>query len=716
MALTVGELTGVIDMDAGPAKKSFGGFFGMLKKTSVKGAAVAAAAGTAVGAALAAGISGAMNVEAANDKMAAQLGLGADRAEELGQVAGDLYAGAWGDSLEEVNAAVGAVVSSIEGMADASGAQIEGVTAKALDFANAFETDVSRAAQVAGQVVSTGLAKDADEAFDLLVASSQKVPTAVREDLLDAADEYGQFFAALGFSGEQAFAALVDASEKGSFGIDKMGDALKELPILATDGSKRTQEAFKVIGVDADAMSNAILAGGGKAQTATQQIVDGLLKIKDPSQQAQTAIALFGTPLEDLNVTEIPQFLSALDKGSSSMAGFSGAADEMGNTLNDNASTNLESFKRQAHQAFVGFVGGQALPIVNSFAATVATGFGPAMSEVGRVVSSDVTPALQSLVSWLTTTDSGMMTLRSAAGLMVAAGAVIVATWVWMRVQAMAHAVRMAAAWFIAMGPVGWAIAAIIAIAAIVIANWGRIVDWTKKSWKWIREKTVGGAKNILSWVKGNWKKILGFLTGPIGIAVLMIVKNWDKIKAGARTAKDFVVRMFKALASRVRSDISRVISFVKSIPGKIKSAFSGANSWLVDAGKRIIQGLINGIKRMAGKAKDAAKDVTRKIKNMLPGSPVKEGPLTVLNRGYAGGEIVRMLADGMTREAGLLDGAMASTVGTITLPTMSAPQRRDGDVNVAVGFSRRDLEGIAEVVVQRGEKKTQRLVRMGGI
>lgn len=37
-----------------------------------------------------------------------------------------------------------------------------------------------------------------------------------------------------------------------------------------------------------------------------------LLAIRDPAERANTAIALFGTPVEDLSVDQIPQFLKAL--------------------------------------------------------------------------------------------------------------------------------------------------------------------------------------------------------------------------------------------------------------------------------------------------------------------------------------------------------------------------------------------------------------------
>lgn len=331
-----------VDSEAEKAGKSAGSRMGGAMKLAL------VAGGVAIGAALSKGVIDNINIGKANDKLAAQLGLSAKESSRIGKVAGDLYRDAYGDSIEGVNDAVGAVMSGIKGMSDASSKDLEKVTATALDFATAFEVDVTRATQIAGQMISTGLAGDATEAFDLITAASQRVPASLREDMLDATDEYGQFFATLGYTGEEAMALLVDASEKGMYGIDKLGDAMKEFTIRSTDMSTGSKDAYKAIGLDADEMANKILKGGDSAQKGTQQVIDGLLKMKDPAKQAEAAIALFGTPLEDLNTSEIPDFLESMQGGSDAMDGFKGSAKEMGDTLNDNFATRMEGWKRKA--------------------------------------------------------------------------------------------------------------------------------------------------------------------------------------------------------------------------------------------------------------------------------------------------------------------------------------------------------------------------------
>lgn len=398
MALSLGTLTGFLDLDASAFDDALGGAGDKLKGFGGKGAAIAAGAGLAIGGAIAAGVLGAMNVEAANDKLAAQLGLTAAESERIGGVAGALYADAYGGSLEEVNTAVGAVMSSISGMRNASSADIEAMSVKVLNLADGFEVDVTRAAQVAGQMITSGLAGDGAEAMDLLTAAMQRVPAAVREDLLDAVDEYGPFMKSLGLEGEAAMGLLVASAEKGAFGIDKTGDALKEFTIRATDMSAASKVGYDALGMSQEDMTRKLLAGGDGAKEAFGQIVGGLQGIKDPAAQSQAALALFGTPLEDLNTSEIPAFLTSLSDASAAMDGSAGAAERFGTTLNDNATASLTSLKRQAEMAVVGIANG-LLPAVNDAAAALAVGFGPALdvaSSAARALGSAIpTPVLQ---------------------------------------------------------------------------------------------------------------------------------------------------------------------------------------------------------------------------------------------------------------------------------------------------------------------------------
>lgn len=336
-----------------------GGFGKILKAGAIVG--VVAGLGKAAGAAFSSTFGEAMERQASTAKLSAQLGLSDADSKALGASAGKLYAQAYGDSFEGVTDALTVVKSSLK---DLGGADLETATKRALSFSQAFDVDMSRSVQSVSTLIGSGLVKDSTEAFDILTKASQKVPAALREDVLDASDEYSQFFKALGFNGSQAFGALSAASDKGVFGIDKTGDAIKEFTIRATDMSKSSTEAFQSIGLDANQMANDILAGGDTAQGATQKIVDGLLNIQDPATQANTAIALFGTPIEDLGVQNIPAFLASLQGATGGLGDFAGAADEvdakLGSTIQSKFTTltrTIEGFGPALSAAFLPVIG-----------------------------------------------------------------------------------------------------------------------------------------------------------------------------------------------------------------------------------------------------------------------------------------------------------------------------------------------------------------------
>lgn len=550
MSVAAGEVTADMTSAGEASSKGFFSKFG--------GKVAGLAAGIGIGAAIIDGFGSALEAGKLNDKMAAQLGLTGPQAAQAGQISGSLFANAYGESLGEVNDAVGAVMSSIDGMSTASAADVESMTAKVLDLATAFELDTGRAAQVAGQMITSGLAVDGVHAADLLADSLQKVPANLREDILDAVDEYAPFMNTLGIEGETAMGLLVNASEKGMYGIDKLGDALKEFTIRSTDMSKATGAAYEALGLDQLDMSNALLAGGDTAQSAFGSIVHGLQEMKDPASQAAAAIALFGTPLEDLGVNEIPEFLGQIDPMGDSFDSVAGAAERLGNTLNDNAATKIESFKRTVKMAFVDFIGNDVLPAAESFSNWVRDKFGPAFSAVGDFVQGTVLPALTGFGGFLrdnvlpALSRFGKFLSDNRAALEVMTVAVLAGVGAYkafMVVQAVTGAIRafsaaatIAAAkqWLLntAMlaNPVGLIIAGIAALVAGLVwfftqTDVGREI--VQKAWSGIQ----AAVSTVVDWFQDHVMPVLSAIWEGISAGATWLYENgikpaWDGIKS----------------------------------------------------------------------------------------------------------------------------------------------------------------------------------------
>lgn len=333
--------------DAESGLKGFGSKVGPALTKAMAGA------GLAAGGALVDGFVEKIDREKTQARVIGSLGLSDEEADRLGKVAGEIYSDGFGESFEQVTEATGTVMKQLEDFADPD--QLEPITKKALDLSYIFEQDVGATIDAVRYLLVNGLAPDAENAFDVITAALQRVPAEMRGEVMDAVGEYAQSFAALGFDAQESLELLVAAGQDTSVGIDKVGDSMKEFLIRATDGTTATVEALEAIGLPAEQISNDLLAGGDAADEAFQKIVTALLSVEDPSARAQFAVALFGTPIEDLSVNKIPTFLEALGGVEDGFGDVQQASEDATAAMDDDARQYQQSMRKleEFQQEFV---------------------------------------------------------------------------------------------------------------------------------------------------------------------------------------------------------------------------------------------------------------------------------------------------------------------------------------------------------------------------
>ncbi|WP_148310480.1 phage tail tape measure protein [Nocardia otitidiscaviarum] len=548
---------GALNDRVGPAAKQMGGL---------------AAATAGVGGAMAT-VAEAMSREQSVDVLAAQLDATPAMAAEYGRVAGELYKRGLGESFADVTQAVGAVESGFATLGFEGEASLDKVTESALNFSRMFGTDIPNTVQTASQLLTNGLAKDSTEAFDLMVTSMSRVPVAMRDELPEIINEYGTHFRGLGFSGEQAFSLLVDYAGQGKWALDKAGDALKEFTLRGSDMSKSSQAAYEAIKLDAQEMSDAIAAGGPRAQDALQRTAQGLLAVEGESERANLAIALFGTPVEDLAVDQIPAFLSALAGGSDSMAGFAGAADRTGQTLNDNTAGALERVKRSIQSGLVSGLTDAASWMEQNRG--IALGLGIAVGALGAaLITAKVAATGYAVAQGVMAAATGAGT-AALAGNSLALGAYTIATGVvrgatvaWTAVQWLLNAALTA-------NPIGLVVVAIAALVAGVVLAYQR-----SETFREIVKGALDAVTDAALWL---WHNALEpFVNWWVGNAV----KAWEAfttLSEKAGEAKDFIVGKFADL-----------VTWLTGLPGKVTSALSGMWTGLTDGFKSALNWLIS--------------------------------------------------------------------------------------------------------------------------
>jgi TP901 family phage tail tape measure protein len=237
----------------------------------------------------------------------------------------------------------------------------------------------------------------------------------------------------------------------------------------------------------------------------------------------------------------------------------------------------------------------------------------------------------------------------------------------------------------------------IISIISLGIAAGAFIVLWTlrglQNAWNAIWNA-------VATYVKLVWQGISAFFSAiwsVIGGTVTGAARNISNFLSGIwTTIKSLAVSAWNALYNAIADKVNAAKNAVSDAIGKIKGFFSGAGSMLFNAGKNIIQGLIDGIASMINSLTSKINSITKIITDHLPHSPAKKGPLS--GRGdpmKAGARIAQRLADGMASQtytittasskmAGAVSyGAANGSVGTTALPVGQAANGGPFTVNV---------------------------------
>lgn len=354
--------------------------FGKKLKAGFAAAGVAAAA--AVGAAFKAGIDTLDEMQSENRKLQASLGLTGDEAVRFKGLINDVYTSGTGSSIGALNADLANALSSMPELFNKSDAEIKAFLSGVNTISDVFDLETSAVTTAMTRMVKSGLVDTTEEGLDLLTTGFQLIPSTLRENVVEALDEYSPFMDALGLDGPQAMGLLVKAAEKGQYGIDKLGDALKEFTVRATDGSKASVEAYDMIGLSSTKMTKAILGGGEGAKAAFGQIIAGLQGIKDPAAQSGAALALFGTPLEDLSVAEIPAFLASLNTSKVGLQGFQGATEAAAAILYNSFGARLTAVKRTALVGFATYMETTVIPALIRLRAWLKDKVGPSLASM----------------------------------------------------------------------------------------------------------------------------------------------------------------------------------------------------------------------------------------------------------------------------------------------------------------------------------------------
>ena len=224
--------------------------------------------------------------------------------------------------------------------------------------------------------------------------------------------------------------------------------------------------------------------------------------------------------------------------------------------------------------------------------------------------------------------------------------------------------------------PITWIVIGIVALIAGIILLYNKC-EWFRNLvngiFSWVKEK-LGAAFEVAKQVFGAIGNVIGKVMGAAKATVEEKLGNMKRayeehgggIKGIAAAAiegvKGFYTAGFTFLDNLTGGKLSAIRDKFSQGIQNIKNAISGAFAWFRESGKKILTTFTEGIKSAISAPVEAVKSGLQKIRNMLPFSDAKTGPLSTLT--LSGQRTMTTYATGLQQAASApveaMGGAMA--------------------------------------------------------
>lgn len=514
--------------------------------------------------------------DSSQGRIQAQLGITAEEAAELGDVAEEVWKDAFGENVREAGDAVSTVQKSLKGL---KGEELKEATENAFILRDAFEYEVNESTRAAKALMDNfGIA--GTKAFDYITVAAQKGADYSGE-LIDTINEYSTYFSAAGISIDGMFNILIQGAQNGAWNLDKVGDAVKEFNIRAKDGSETTAEGFKAIGLNADEMAQKIARGGEEGQRAFMATVSALAAIEDPVKRNAAGVALFGTQWEDLE----SKVVTSLDPTKDMLGQVEGATQKAGEALQDNFGARATALWRETQTAMepVGEIllnlAEDVLPKVSSAVDTVSkwfSGLSPAMQQsmvLFGILAAAIGPVLVVVGAVVSAIGSiGLVAAGIIAGVMALAGAFIV---LWKNSETFRNGVT----------------AVFSKIKEVALQVFGIVRDFIMQKVTEIQQFWAENGTQIMEAVSNVFNFIKSIIEFVMPFILLIIQSVWENIKGVISGALDIIMGIIKVFAGLFTGDWSKMWEGLKQL-------FSGALEFLWNLFSLMMIGkLLGGIK-----------------------------------------------------------------------------------------------------------------------
>lgn len=185
-----------------------------------------------------------------------------------------------------------------------------------------------------------------------------------------------------------------------------------------------------------------------------------------------------------------------------------------------------------------------------------------------------------------------------------------------------------------------------------VVSGIGLIITRTISGFKLLKAGFLLAKGALTPLIASVWSFTAALLANPvtwivIGIvaliaALVLLYNKCEWFRDGVNAVLGFlkekllaipgaVVQLFQSIVTGITTKITAAREAVSNGIKGVKEIITGAVSWFFESGKKIVTTFANGIKSAFTGAVDTVKGGLQKIRNLLPFSDAKEGPLSTL-------------------------------------------------------------------------------------
>ncbi|QPK78261.1 tape measure protein [Corynebacterium lizhenjunii] len=186
-------------------------------------------------------------------------------------------------------------------------------------------------------------------------------------------------------------------------------------------------------------------------------------------------------------------------------------------------------------------------------------------------------------------------------------------------------------------------------LKAVFTGDWGSIGDIVAATWETIKGHIGEGVGRAIELIMGFASRTFQRFVEWKDEVLAPVAELWAQVKAKIADFVRDAIEQIVVMAARTVATIiqwkndmlakavAMIVEFMaemRALPDKVKSVFANAGQWLVDAGRNIISGLLDGLKSMWASVESWFSEKTASIRNFFSGADAASSQRI----GYVGG------------------------------------------------------------------------------